>query len=293
MQTLPSLPSLSHSVRYKSETLEDQSAVDRMESSSIPGLGLATVGSAEALRKSYSTKPNFGGSEHTPTKKKRSFINPFDPTKVHAEITAYHRCWIHAFPQNKAGFAFQVHHEVIHESFEESDSFSHGQPSGESLSTLTDGLSFSGSYKKQDGSSKGQDIVSSSSTVTSIKSGRELSKSSSPRNSGIGTGGSGGLGKGGGGSYSGKSTDSIKSSRKNESEKSLFSRPFEAPPKLATENFASVRRAGMNWQSLTEPACLPVTSDFFPSDSTLNRDYFLYPSKLLVNSFGTTSGEKT
>ena len=281
---------------------------DRAESSSIPGLPLAS-GSAEALRKIHSTKVNFGSSEHTPVKKKPFFINPFDPKKMHAEITAYHRRWMHTFPRNKVGLAFQIHHAIIHESFEESDSFEH---SLRSLAALGDSVNLSGSYERQGGHSKGQEIASSSggksfsnaqgsSTPLSIKSGKESSGSASPRNSLTKTGSSGSPGlsrKGKGGTRGGtKPSDSIKLSRKNqteESEKSLFSlekQTFQAQPKVA-EDFASIRRSGTDWQSLVEPACLPITSDYFPSDSTLHRDYFLYPTKLVVSSYGTANREK-
>ena len=54
--------------------------------------------------------------------------------------------------------------------------------------------------------------------------------------------------------------------------------------KLA-EDFASVRRTGVDWKSLTEPACLPITTDYFPAKSKLVNDYYEHPSKLLVSSY--------
>lgn len=53
----------------------------------------------------------------------------------------------------------------------------------------------------------------------------------------------------------------------------------------AVEDFTSIRRTGVDWKSLTEPACLPVTVDFFPTKSKLEMDYYESPSKLVVNSF--------
>ena len=55
--------------------------------------------------------------------------------------------------------------------------------------------------------------------------------------------------------------------------------------KNTIERFASARRAGLDWTSITEPACLPITTDFFPDNSTLSRDYLEYHSALIVNSY--------
>lgn len=48
------------------------------------------------------------------------------------------------------------------------------------------------------------------------------------------------------------------------------------------ENFSSVRRVGMDWTSFTEPACLPLTTDYYPDKSTIVRDYEEFNSQLLV-----------
>ena len=63
--------------------------------------------------------------------------------------------------------------------------------------------------------------------------------------------------------------------------------------KPPTENFASARRGGADWRSLTEPACLPITTDYFPSDEKLSRDFFEYPSKLVASTYSYGSGEAT
>lgn len=61
--------------------------------------------------------------------------------------------------------------------------------------------------------------------------------------------------------------------------------PQHSPSLNTVERFASVRRAGLDWPSITEPACLPTTTDFFPDNSVLTRDYLEYPSSFIVNSF--------
>ena len=65
------------------------------------------------------------------TTKRTKFINPFDPTKVHGELTAFHRRWIHTFPRDKSGLAFQTHHCVLREEEREEEGDT------DSLSTLS------------------------------------------------------------------------------------------------------------------------------------------------------------
>ncbi len=69
------------------------------------------------------------------------------------------------------------------------------------------------------------------------------------------------------------------------------SRHSDHPPLSDTakevEDFTSVRRTGVDWKSLTEPACLPITVDFFPSKTKLEQEYYESPSKLIVSSYGS------
>ena len=39
----------------------------------------------------------------------------------------------------------------------------------------------------------------------------------------------------------------------------------------------------MDWTSLTEPACLPITTYYYPDESSISHDYLYYPSSLVVN----------
>ena len=59
--------------------------------------------------------------------------------------------------------------------------------------------------------------------------------------------------------------------------------------KTVVENFASVQQAGMDWMSLTEPTCLPITTDYYPDESSISRDYLYYPSLLVVNNLSEFS----
>lgn len=68
--------------------------------------------------------------------------------------------------------------------------------------------------------------------------------------------------------------------------KGMYHRLSESGSK-DVEDFTSVRRTGVDWSSLIEPACLPVTVDYFPSKMKLEQDYYESPSKLVVSSFGS------
>ncbi|KAK7069287.1 GATOR complex protein depdc5 [Halocaridina rubra] len=52
---------------------------------------------------------------------------------------------------------------------------------------------------------------------------------------------------------------------------------------------------GVDWKSLTLPACLPITTDYFPDDSSLHNDYVVADYNLLpddMNEHTRVSGEK-
>lgn len=39
----------------------------------------------------------------------------------------------------------------------------------------------------------------------------------------------------------------------------------------------------MDWKSLTLPACLPITTDYFPEEQSLHNDYVVADYNLLVD----------
>lgn len=41
---------------------------------------------------------------------------------------------------------------------------------------------------------------------------------------------------------------------------------------------------GVDWKSLTIPACLPITTDYFPDQRSLNNDYVVSDYTLLPDS---------
>lgn len=285
-------------------------------------------GSAESLPK-YSRllsqsrgARNVGGEGQIfVTTKKTKFINPFDPLKVHGELTAYHRRWVHVFPRDKNGLAFQAHHAIAMEEGEDDDD--DGFSSGSTLSPTRNasmGSFNTGSYTHGDG--KGSPWLDGEfrSLSQAGRRSRFISGSSS-----LGDMLSGSLGSHDEQRISNRSGSQNTSTNHLLCARSMHTQPAKwddygtgpdilsesvkaVPPmkpawcrpkkKLAVterrmsdpstkpvEDFTSVQRTGVDWKSLTEPACLPVTVDFFPSDSKLNQDYYQSPSKLVVSSY--------
>ena len=161
-------------------------------------------------------------------RRKKSFINPFDPTKVHNEKNSHLCRWMHTFPRDSSGRAFQTHHVVKKlEPVDENNEFKMDSDNRSipSLDTTSSDHQTSESLPNENSSTS---LVSVGGTVSPLK-------------------------------------------------------------KTVVENFASVRRAGMDWTSLTEPACLPITTDYYPDESSISRDYLYYPSSLVVNNLNESS----
>ena len=166
-------------------------------------------------------------------RRKKSFINPFDPMKIHNEKNSHLCRWMHTFPRDSSGRAFQTHHIV------------------KKLEPVDENKEFE--MNSDNRSIPSLDTMSLDHDHTHLQTSESLSNQNSST--------------------------------------SLVSVGGAASPlkKTAVENFASVRRAGMDWMSLTEPACLPITTDYYPDESSISRDYLYYPSSLVVSNLNESS----
>ena len=232
-----------------------------MEPSSITAL--QTAGSAEALRLTNFPKSTFTTSEPQPHKRK-SFINPFDPNKIHTDVMTNQHGWVHVFPRDKEGMAFQAHHVIL----EETDSLTQSVDVGNSIEKSTN---------SRDGQISGvKDGMAPVGIKGCLKASpqEDLVRTSTPKQ---------------GGDKEGRKTSfGILDGRRTSivSERSLFGAEkslVRVRPK-SSEDFGLVRRTGLDWNSLTEPACFPITTDYFPSQTALSRDYAENPTSLVVNS---------
>lgn len=51
-----------------------------------------------------------------------------------------------------------------------------------------------------------------------------------------------------------------------------------------SSNPTFLTNTGVDWKSLTIPACLPITTDYFPDQRSLNNDYVVSDYTLLPDS---------
>ena len=291
--------------------------------------GLITPRGGTGAR-SRGTSTPLGGT----SRRRVIFINPFDPSKMHTEITAYHRRWMHTFPRNRDGFLFQIHHKVFDE-LAELSSLGSQTPSSVSRHSSISSIHMtvgceegtfsrrrrvgSSSFEERDASRIGEG--SSQKESENVSSSRQGDGSHVQQGSRSHSGekflgiGSNTINFGGSPRIHPSHLDDLGDSKPSPSpinvcdgaklhsikphppqvdkgiDLAIKSRQQVAFAKKAlgtgkpVEDFASVRRTGVDWKSLTEPACLPITTDYFPPKQKLVNDYYEHPSKLLVSSY--------
>ncbi|XP_078679765.1 GATOR1 complex protein DEPDC5-like isoform X3 [Branchiostoma floridae x Branchiostoma belcheri] len=192
--------------------------------------------------------------------RKRALINPFAPSRLLVRLTSNRRRWTHTFPLGPTGEAMQHHHHkkspVPEELAVAMDATSPpskgmldanmaavearrqaGLVSEESMENLHKSASLSSLGSDQGG---GMRRVDSAGSVSSVINTYEMS------------------GRGGGG------VTSYRRSGSNLSWLWGMTGDQEWTPDLQT---------GVDWKSLTMPACLPITTDYFPEKHSLEYDY--------------------
>lgn len=279
---------------------------------------MSAGGAADSLPKSsHLTSDSHGKSEKKQTVTK--LINPFDPAKVHGNLTAYHRRWVHCFPQDDRGVAFQTHHkprsveggelELVSTSSStmsplgtrsefslggstiggNSNSWSESKEEQEfrplrQIGRRGQGVSFSSSF----GDTSGPASIEGSSKKGNVEMKTPEAKRSAATHSHSKFHGDNSGGTERQSSYRsnrGGVTSSVGSSLGPRRHSRYWERRLSDFNSKCMEDFTSVRRRGVDWKSLTEPACLPITIDFFPSKASLDREYYESPSKLVANSY--------
>ena len=141
--------------------------------------------------------------------RRRPIVNPFVPQRVHQNITANKRKWMHVFPRDRGGHAFQPHHDV--------------------------------------------------STTNLNASFQNLATSNCPD---------------GNSEYSPSSLQDKKPQASRLFGKVRTSEKGCQP--IVAENFSMTRRMGTDWESVIKPACLPITTDYFPSQQELEQKFREY-----------------
>ncbi|XP_069071195.1 GATOR1 complex protein DEPDC5 isoform X2 [Pleurodeles waltl] len=199
------------------------------------------VGSAESM---LHIRPGM----YTP---QRALINPFAPSRMPMKLTSNRRRWMHTFPVGPSGEAIQIHHQtrqnmaemqgngmrdVTHSSAELLELAYH-EAAGRHVASRQPGDNIS--YL---GGTGGMEEYSSSLASNGVR-GRNAAISQGPQN---------------------KDTDA--NSLSTSPEPILI---LSAPP--VVPGFCCT--VGVDWKSLTTPACLPLTTDYFPDRQSLQNDY--------------------
>ncbi|KAL5290697.1 DEPDC5 family protein [Megaselia abdita] len=183
----------------------------------------------------------------------RSLINPFDPSHVTIKLTSNRRRWTHIFPKGPTGVLIQQHH------YQAVPAKSNSCSPAINNDTYT---SFEYSHTADCSSSvKSLSLISSEDYTTDVYKKRPSHVLSSATASTFG----------------------------NTPSKSLTylwgaTGEQEWTPALTTEmDDAGNGRIiiGVDWKSLTIPACLPITTDYFPDKRSLHNDYVISDYTLL------------
>ncbi|XP_026229880.1 GATOR complex protein DEPDC5 isoform X4 [Anabas testudineus] len=172
----------------------------------------------------------------------RALINPFTPSRMPMKLTSNRRRWMHTFPIGPSGEAIQIHHQ-----------------------TRQNMAELQGSQQR--------DPAHTSAELLELAYDEATGKRTSCRQVG-----DNGLYVGGGmeevtgspgSNNSGKVTNrgsSFEDFSINSADPTLL---LSAPP--IVPSFCCT--VGVDWKSLTTPACLPLTTDYFPDRQALQNDY--------------------
>ncbi|XP_043495453.1 GATOR complex protein Iml1 isoform X2 [Polistes fuscatus] len=176
----------------------------------------------------------------------RALINPFDPSHVTIKLTSNRRRWSHIFPKGPSGVLIQQHH------YQAIPTQSHPEPQSDTTSTL------SGSPMDQITTTSNPHHISRSASQIGFQ---DHTKGKLQRINLIG----------------GDKVSNTNSSGTNKSLTLLWGATGEQEwtPALTTAII------GVDWKSLTIPACLPITTDYFPDKRSLQNDYVVSDYNLL------------
>ncbi|XP_055914582.1 GATOR complex protein Iml1 isoform X2 [Eupeodes corollae] len=197
----------------------------------------------------------------------RALINPFDPSHVTIKLTSNRRRWTHIFPKGPEGVLIQQHHyqAVPTKQLSNSNHIVNGVNCNDNNNTenYSSGFNSSEYDHTSNCSSLSRSFTSSNGDDFNLE---HLKK----RNSHI-------------------STSATPTSRAAPAKSLTFlwgaTGEQEWTPALTTGRTRII--IGVDWKSLTIPACLPITTDYFPDKRSLHNDYVISDYTLLpddVNS---------
>ncbi|XP_044923768.1 GATOR complex protein DEPDC5 isoform X5 [Mustela nigripes] len=167
----------------------------------------------------------------------RALINPFAPSRMPMKLTSNRRRWMHTFPVGPSGEAIQIHHQT-RQNMEELQGSGQRDPTHSSAELLE--LAYHEAAGRHSTSRQPGDSMS----FLNFSGTEELSVSLLS-SSGAGM--------------------NPRTQNKDSLEDSVSTSPDPMPGFCCT--------VGVDWKSLTTPACLPLTTDYFPDRQGLQNDY--------------------
>ncbi|XP_058014075.1 GATOR complex protein DEPDC5 isoform X1 [Ahaetulla prasina] len=175
----------------------------------------------------------------------RALINPFAPSRMPMKLTSNRRRWMHTFPVGPSGEAIQIHHQTRQNMAEMQGS---GQRDWTHSSAELLELAYHEAAGRHGISRQSEDSSSCLSFRDMKDYPNQLAGSQGPAKAGM--------------------------NAHTPNKELLDGSPdpiltLSAPP--IVPGFCCT--VGVDWKSLTTPACLPLTTDYFPDRQSLRNDY--------------------
>ncbi|XP_062814922.1 GATOR1 complex protein DEPDC5-like isoform X1 [Anolis carolinensis] len=175
----------------------------------------------------------------------RALINPFAPSRMPMKLTSNRRRWVHTFPVGPSGEAIQIHHQSRQNMAEMQGS---GQRDWTHSSAELLELAYHEATGRHGAFRPPDDTASFSSFGRTEDYPHQLTGSH-------------------GTNVRSQAKDSADGSVSSATDPILLT--LSAPP--IVPGFCCT--VGVDWKSLTTPACLPLTTDYFPDRQSLQNDY--------------------
>uniref|UniRef100_A0A0K8RW38 GATOR1 complex protein DEPDC5 n=1 Tax=Crotalus horridus TaxID=35024 RepID=A0A0K8RW38_CROHD len=166
----------------------------------------------------------------------RALINPFAPSRMPMKLTSNRRRWMHTFPVGPSGEAIQIHHQTRQNMAEMQGS---GQRDWTHSSAELLELAYHEAAGRHGISRQSEDSASCLSFRDMKDYPNQLMGSQDPAKAGM--------------------------NAHTPNKELLDGSPDPMPGFCCT--------VGVDWKSLTTPACLPLTTDYFPDRQSLRNDY--------------------
>lgn len=227
----------------------------------------------------------------------RALINPFAPSRMQFKMTSNRRRWIHAFPTDPHGVAVQTHH--VHTYSYNNNNDEEEADICELTPEAIEAAELAVKARKEQGTSRSSDQLSECSTLDDLASLSGASPfrkvvASDSRSAVYGPRDSRSQrsfmwGPTGEQEWSpelttGQDWRPLDDTEMNRTESQLI-KPILTADIENTQNFCA--GISVDWKSLTMPASLPITTDYFPDHVSLQNDYVVSDYCLLpddVNS---------